>query len=113
MVQELEVKVIRDYPHEDMPADMQGTAKMVLDILFLNSAVDATGTAQTALDFLRLNSRISVCRRFNLFEGWTKLNPNLQVNKSVQRDRHDLLMLTSSRSCFTLVVTSLHGVKDR
>ena len=37
------MKVIRDYPQQGVPADVQGTAKMALDILFLNSAVDATG----------------------------------------------------------------------
>ena len=45
-MQELEVKIIRDYPIEGAPADMQGTAKLVLDILFLNSAIDATGLLQ-------------------------------------------------------------------
>lgn len=38
--------MIRDYPQEGAPADMQGTAKMALDILFLNSAIDATGAFQ-------------------------------------------------------------------
>lgn len=41
--QDLDVKVIRDYPQQGVPAKVQGTAKMALDILFLNSAVDATG----------------------------------------------------------------------
>ena len=39
----MEVKIIRDFPFEDIPAETQGTAKMALDICFLNSAVDATG----------------------------------------------------------------------
>ena len=42
-MQGLEVKVIRDFPFEGIPAETQGTAKMALDICFLNSAVDATG----------------------------------------------------------------------
>ena len=37
------MKVIRDYPQQGVPADVQGTAKMALEILFLNSAIDATG----------------------------------------------------------------------
>ena len=47
--QDLDVKCGRDYPHEGMPTETQGMAKMALDIMFLNSAIDATGALEAPL----------------------------------------------------------------
>ena len=81
MSQDLDVKCGRDYPHEGMPTETQGMAKMALDIMFLNSAIDATGALEAPVCLLGMPVGIGQFILKGIFEGVSMGNARSLVRR--------------------------------